>query len=70
MLATDLGFVLKSEQKEAFVSLLMGRNVIGVLPKSFGKFQLFVLVKSRSSSSVNAFDQMADIVILLLSIFL
>ena len=30
-LASDLGFVLKSEQKEAVESLLKGRDVFGVL---------------------------------------
>ena len=56
-LASDLGFVLKSEQKEAVESLLKGRDVFGVLPTGFGKsliFQLFVLAKTRASNSQNA----------------
>ena len=55
-LASDLGFVLKSEQKEAVESLLKGRDVFGVLPTGFGKsliFQLFVLAKNRASKSPN-----------------
>ena len=49
-LASDLGFVLKAEQKEAVESLLRGKDVFGVLPTGFGKsliFQLFVLVKTN-----------------------
>ena len=56
-LASDLGFVLKSEQKAAVESLLKGRDVFGVLPTGFGKsliFQLFVLAKNRVSNSANA----------------
>ena len=56
-LASDLGFVLKAEQKEAVASLLRGKDVFGVLPTGFGKsliFQLFVLAKNRASSSPNA----------------
>ena len=56
-LASDLGFVLKVEQKEDVESLLRGKDVFGVLPTSFGKsliFQLFVLAKNRASSSPNA----------------
>ncbi len=52
-LANDLGFVLKSDQKEAVLS--KRRDVFAVLSKAFGKsriFQLFVLAKS--SSSLNA----------------
>ena len=48
--ARDLGFVLKSEQKEAVWSLLKGTGVFGVLPTGFGEsliFQLFVLANSR-----------------------
>ena len=48
-LASDLGFVLKSEQKKAVESLLKGRDVFGVLPTGFGKsliFQLFALEKN------------------------
>ena len=36
-LARDLGFILKSEQREAVESLLRGRDVFGVLPTGFGK---------------------------------
>ena len=43
-LASDLGFVLKSEQKEAVGLLLNGRDVFGVLPTIF---QLFVLAKNE-----------------------
>ena len=53
-LASDLGFVLKSEQKEAVGSLLKGRDAFGVLPTGFGKsliFQLLVLAKSRAFNS-------------------
>ena len=56
-LASDLGFVLKSEQKEAVESPLKGRDFFGVLPTGFGKgliFQLFVLAKNRDSNSSNA----------------
>ena len=56
-LASDLGFVLKVEQKEDVESLLRGKDVFGVLPSGFGKsliFQLFVLAKNRASSSPNA----------------
>ena len=55
-LASDLGFVLKAEQKEAVESLLRGKDVFGVLPTGFGKsliFQLVVLAKNRVSSSPN-----------------
>ena len=47
---SDLGFVFKSEHKEAVESLLKGRDVFGVLSKVLGKsliFQLFVLVKKK-----------------------
>ena len=40
-LASDLGFVLKSEQKEVVESLLKGRDVFGVLPTGFGKSLIF-----------------------------
>ena len=56
-LASDLGFALKAEQKEAVESLLRGKDVFGVLPTDFGKsliFQLFVLAKNRAFSSPNA----------------
>ena len=56
-LASDSGFVLKAEQKEAVESLLRGKDVFGVLSTGFGKsqiFQLSVLAKNRASSSPNA----------------
>ena len=49
-IVSDLGFVLKLEQKEAVESLLKGRDVFGVLSKDFGKslrFQPLVLVKKK-----------------------
>ena len=53
-LPNDLGFVLKSEQKEAVEWLLEGRDVFGALPTGFGNkqlilelFQLFVLAKNK-----------------------
>ena len=49
-LASDLGFVLKSEQKEAVESLL----------KKSLKFQLFVLAKNSASNSPNAFSRTPD----------
>ena len=62
-LASDLGFVLKSEQKEAVESLLKGRDGFGVLPTGFKKspiFQLFVLARNRASNSPNAFSRTPD----------
>ena len=53
-LASDLGFVLKVEQKEDVESLLRGKDVFGVLPTGFGKSLIFVLAKHRASSSPNA----------------
>ena len=56
-LASDVGFVLKAEQKEAVESLLRGKDVFGVLRTGFGKsliFKLFVLAKNRTSSLPNA----------------
>ena len=47
---SDLGFVLKVEQKEDVESLLRGKEVFGVLPAGFRKsliFQLFVLSKKE-----------------------
>ena len=61
-LASDLGFVLKSEQKEAVESLLKGRDVFGVLPKAFGKsliFQLLVLAKKQSFQFAKCFQSNA-----------
>ena len=49
-LASELGFVLKPEQKNTVESLLRGKDVFGVLPTGFGKsliYQLFVLAKSQ-----------------------
>lgn len=49
-IVSNLGFVFKSEHKEAVESLLKGRDVFGVLSKVLGKsliFQLFVLVKKK-----------------------
>ena len=66
-LASELGFVLKSEQKEAVESLLKRRDVFGVLPTGFGKsliFQLFVLAKNRVSNSPNAPVERPTIVII------
>ena len=62
-LASDLGFVLKSEQKKAVESLLNGRDIFCVLPTGFGEsliFQLFVLEKNRASNSPNAFSRTPD----------
>ena len=55
-LASDLGFVLQVEQKEAVESLLRGKDVFGVLPTGFRSliFELLVLAKNRASSSPNA----------------
>ena len=47
-LASDLGFVLKVEQKEDVESLLRGKDGKSLI------FQLFVLAKNRASSSPNA----------------
>ena len=66
-LASDLGFVLKTEQKEAVESLLRGKDVFGVLPTGFGKsliFQLFVLAKNRASSSPNASVERPTIIVI------
>ena len=49
----ELGFVLKSEQREALELLLRGRDVFCVLPTGFHKsliYQMFVHAKSFSSS--------------------
>ena len=56
-LASDLGFVLKAEQKEAVESLLRGKDVFGVLRTDFEKsliFQLFFFMKNSASSTPNA----------------
>ena len=53
LLGQELGFVLKSEQKEALELLLRGKDVFCVLPTGFGKsliYQMFVHGKSSSSS--------------------
>ena len=55
LLAIELGFVLKSEQKEAAESLLEGKDVFHVLPMGFGKsliYQLFVLAKNKSDQGI------------------
>ena len=49
----ELGFVLKSEQREALELLLRGKDVFCVLPTGFDKsliYQMFVDAKSCSSS--------------------
>ena len=53
LLAQELGFVLKSEQREALELLLRGKDAFCVLPTGFGKsliYQMFVHSKSSSSS--------------------
>ena len=53
LLAQELGFVLKSEQREGLELLLRGKDVFCVLPTGFGKrliYQMFVHAKSSSSS--------------------
>ena len=65
-LARDLGFILKSEQKEAVKSLLRGRDVFGVLPTGFGKsliYQLFVLAKNESPKAASSVEWPRIIVI-------
>ena len=63
--ASDLGFVLKSEQKETVGSLLKGRDTFGVLPTGFGKsliFQLLVFCEKQSFQLANcSFSRTADI---------
>ena len=47
--AQELGFVLKSEQREALELLLSGKDVFCVLPTGFDKsliYQMFVHAKS------------------------
>ncbi|CAH3114379.1 unnamed protein product [Porites lobata] len=49
----ELGFVLKSEQREALELLLRGKDVFCVLPTGFDKspiYRMFVYAKSFSSS--------------------
>ena len=49
LLAQELGFVLKSEQREALEFLIRGKDVFCVLPTGFGKsliYQMFVHAKS------------------------
>ena len=62
-LASDLGFVLKAEQKEAVESLLRGKDVFGVLPTGL-IFQLFVLAKNRASSLPNASVERLTIIVI------
>ena len=55
LLAIELGFVLKSEQKEAAETLLEGKDVFHVLPMGFGKsliYQLFFLAKNKSDQGI------------------
>ena len=42
LLSQELGFVLKSEQREALELLLRGKDVICVLPTGFGKILVFM----------------------------
>ena len=52
LLAQELGFALKSEQREALQSLLRGNDVFCVLPTGFGRsliYQMFVYAKKSSS---------------------
>ena len=65
-LASDLGFVLKAEQKEAVEKLLRGKDVFDVLPTSFGKsliFQLFVLAKNSAFISPECFSRRVNKII-------
>ena len=48
LLAQELGFVLKSEKREALEMLLRGKDVFCVLPTAL--FIMFVHAKSSSSS--------------------
>ena len=50
-LASDIGLVLKAEQKEDVETLLRGKDVFAVLPTGFGKSLIFQL---RASSWPNA----------------
>ena len=53
LLAQELGFVFKSEQREALELLLRGKDVFCVLPTGLGKsliYQMFVHAKSYQSS--------------------
>ena len=52
--AQELGFVLKSEQREALELLLRGKDIFRVLPTGFDKsliYQMFLHEKSSSSSA-------------------
>ena len=52
LLVQELGFALKSEQREALQSLLRENDVFCVLPTEFGKsliYQMFVYAKKSSS---------------------
>ena len=51
----ELGFVLKSEQREALELLLRGKDVFCVLPTGFGKsliYQMFVQVACNGRPSL------------------
>ena len=48
--AQELGFVLKSEQREALEMLLRGKDIFCVLPTALFIRFLFMQIKSSSSS--------------------
>ena len=53
LLEQELGFVLKSEQREALELLLRGKDVLCVLPTGIDKsfiYQMFVHAKSSSTA--------------------
>ena len=47
----ELGFVLKSEQREALELLLSGKDVFCGLPTGFDKSLIYQFVHGKSSSS-------------------
>ena len=49
LLAQELRFVLKSEQREALELLLTGKDVLSVLPTGFGKILVFMRCLFRQS---------------------
>ena len=52
LLARELGFALKPEQKEALESLLRGNDVFCILPTGFVRsliYEMFVYAKNSSS---------------------